>query len=102
MACPAWWSTLGAGIGCVLLATLFAVPLRRTAVETLPQYLVCTFGRSIRPFVAVSDSIGIFLTIPGQAASAITLLTVLRLAGGTGVLSGWLAGHCVRFYGRRD
>ena len=73
----AWWFTLGAGIGCVVLATLFATPLRRTNVETLPQFLVCTFGNPIRPFVAVSDSIGIFLTIPGQAASAITLLTVL-------------------------
>jgi len=74
---PAWWFTLGAGVGCVVLATLFAKPLRRINVETLPQFLVCTFGDPIRPFVAVSDSIGIFLTIPGQAASAITLLTVL-------------------------
>lgn len=74
---PAWWFTLGAGVGCVVLATLCAKPMRRTNVETLPQFLVCTFGNPIRPFVAVSDSIGIFLTIPGQAASAITLLTVL-------------------------
>jgi SSS family solute:Na+ symporter len=74
---PAWWFTLGAGVGCVVLATLFATPLRRSNVETLPQFLVGTFGNPIRPFVAVSDSIGIFLTIPGQAASAITLLTVL-------------------------
>jgi SSS family solute:Na+ symporter len=74
---PAWWFTLGAGAGCVVLATLFARPLRRVNVETLPQFLVCTFGNPIRPLVAVSDSIGIFLTIPGQAAAAITLLTVL-------------------------
>ncbi len=70
---PAWWFTLGAGVGCVVLATLFATPLRCVNVETLPQFLVCTFGNPIRPFIAVSDSIGIFLTIPGQAASAITL-----------------------------
>ena len=74
---PAWWFTLGAGIGCVVLATLLARPLRRSNVETLPQFLVGTFGNPIRPFVAVSDSIGIFLTIPAQAASAIALLTVL-------------------------
>jgi SSS family solute:Na+ symporter len=74
---PAWWFTLGAGVGCVVLATLFVTPLRRSKVETLPQFLVCAFGNPIRPFVAVSDSIGIFLTIPAQAASAITLLTVL-------------------------
>jgi SSS family solute:Na+ symporter len=74
---PAWWFTLGGGIGCVVLATLFAKPMRRTGVETLPQYLVCSFGNAIRPLVAISDSIGIFLTIPAQTASAITLLTVL-------------------------
>ena len=74
---PAWWFTLGAGIGCVILGTAFARPLWRTGVETLPQFLVGSFGPAIRPLVAVSDSIGIFLTIPGQAASAITLLTVL-------------------------
>ena len=74
---PAWWFTLGGGIGCVVLATLFAKPMRRIGVETLPQYLVCTFGNAIRPLVAISDRIGIFLTIPAQTASAITLLTVL-------------------------
>lgn len=74
---PAWWFTLGAGIGCVALATLFAKPMRRSRVETLPQYLVGAFGNPIRPIAAVSDSIGIFLTIPGQAASAIAVLAVL-------------------------
>ena len=74
---PAWWFTLGAGIGCVILGTLFVRPLRQDGVETLPQYLVTAFGPSIRPFVAVCDSLGIFITIPGQAASAITLLVVL-------------------------
>ncbi|HEY6343785.1 MAG TPA: sodium:solute symporter family protein [Bryobacteraceae bacterium] len=74
---PAWWFTLGAGIGCLILGTLFLRPLRRTGVETLPQYLMTAFGQPIRPLVAVCDSIGIFITIPGQAASAIALLTVL-------------------------
>lgn len=74
---PAWWFTLGAGIGCLVLGTAFVLPLRRAGVETLPQFLVATFGQPIRPFVAICDSIGIFITIPGQAASAITLLAVL-------------------------
>jgi solute:Na+ symporter, SSS family len=74
---PAWWFTLGAGIGCLILGTLFLRPLRRTGVETLPQYLMTVFGQPIRPLVAVCDSIGIFITIPGQAAAAIALLTVL-------------------------
>jgi solute:Na+ symporter, SSS family len=74
---PAWWFTLGAGAGCLILGTLFVRPLRRTGVETLPQYLMTAFGQPIRPLVAVCDSFGIFMTIPGQAASAIALLTAL-------------------------
>src|SRR5215469_2182945 len=74
---PAWWFTLGAGLGCLILGTLFVRPMRRTGVETLPQYLITAFGQPIRPLVAVCDSIGIFITIPGQAASAIALLTAL-------------------------
>ena len=74
---PAWWFTLGAGIGCLILGTFLVKPLRQTGLETLPQYLMTAFGQPIRPLVAVCDSIGIFITIPGQAASAITLLTVL-------------------------
>src|SRR5262249_19050797 len=73
----ALWFTIGAVIGCVVQAAIFVKPMRNSGVETLPQYLVRTFGAPIRPLVAVCDSIGIFITIPGQAASAITLLAVL-------------------------
>lgn len=74
---PAWWFTLGAGIGCIILGTYFVRPLRGTNAETLPQFLVSSFGEPVRPLVAVCDSIGIFITIPGQAASALTMLAVL-------------------------
>jgi SSS family solute:Na+ symporter len=73
---PAWWFTLGAGIGCLILGTLFVRPLRRTGVETLPQFLTTAFGQPIRPLIAACDSIGIFITIPGQAAAGIALMTV--------------------------
>jgi len=74
---PAWWFTLGAGLGCLVLASFFAHPLRSANVETLPQFLVGSFGAPMRPLIAVCDSIGIFMTIPGQVASGIALLTVL-------------------------
>ena len=74
---PAWWFTLGGGLGCILLATVFAPALRRANIETLPHFLVAGFGRPMRPLVAVSDSIGVFMTIPGQAASAVALLGVI-------------------------
>ncbi|HVJ55945.1 MAG TPA: sodium:solute symporter family protein [Aliidongia sp.] len=74
---PAWWFTLGAGLGCLVLACFFAKPLRLSNVETLPQFLVGSFGGPMRPLIAVCDSIGIFMTIPGQVASGIALLAVL-------------------------
>src|ERR1700685_2787264 len=52
---PAWWFTLGAGIGCVILGTLFIRPLRGTNAETLPQFLTNSFGEPIRPLVAICD-----------------------------------------------
>lgn len=74
---PAWWFTLGAGLGCLVLAGCFARPLRVSNVETLPQFLVASFGTPMRPLIAVCDSIGIFMTIPGQVAAALALLAVL-------------------------
>src|SRR5881397_2933460 len=54
---PAWWFTLGAGIGCLILGTLLVRALNQTGLETLPQYLTTAFGQPSRPAVAVSDSI---------------------------------------------
>ena len=93
---PAWWFTLGAGLGCLLLAAFFAAPLRRSAVETLPRFLVGSFGAPMGPLIAVCDSIGIFMTIPGQVASAIALLSVLLPWPGTAIVP--LIGLLIVFY----
>lgn len=73
----AWWFTLGAGIGCLVLGTFLARALRSANVETIPQFLTRAYGGPMRPGIAVADSIGIFLTIPAQVASAIALLSVV-------------------------
>jgi SSS family solute:Na+ symporter len=74
---PAWWFTLGGGIGCLILGCFFAKPFRDANIETLPHFLVSSFGRPMRPLISVSDSLGVFITIPGQVASAIALLAVI-------------------------
>lgn len=73
----AWWFTLGAGIGCLVLGRFLAKALRAADVETIPHFLGRSYGRAMRPGIAVADSIGIFLTIPAQITSAIALLTVI-------------------------
>jgi SSS family solute:Na+ symporter len=73
----AWWFTLGAGIGCLVLGRLLAKALRAADVETIPHFLRRSYGPAMRPGIAVADSIGIFLTIPAQITSAIALLAVI-------------------------
>jgi len=79
----AWWFTLGAGLGCLILGTFLARALRSADVETIPQFLTRSYGAPMRPGIAVADSIGIFLTIPAQITSAIALLAVAFPTGHT-------------------
>jgi len=71
----AWWFTLGAGIGCLLLAFFFAEPLYQSGKETLPQILAEEFGQISRPISSVFVSIGTFINIIAQVLSAAALLT---------------------------
>lgn len=77
----AWWFTLGAGIGCIVLVQFLAKSLRAADVDTIPHFLRRSYGPAMRPGIAVADSIGIFLTIPAQITSAIALLTVILPIG---------------------
>ena len=40
----AWWFTLGVGISLIIMAFFYAKPLRRTSLETIPQYLALNYG----------------------------------------------------------
>ncbi|HEX3011030.1 MAG TPA: sodium:solute symporter family protein [Syntrophomonadaceae bacterium] len=71
----AWWFTLGAGIGCLILGLTMIKPLYTSNKETIPQYLVETYGDNIGPVTSVFSSIGIFLNIIAQGLAAVALLT---------------------------
>ena len=71
----AWWFTLGAGIACAILGLGMSRQLHESGLETLPQYLVKTYGNHIGPVSSVFSSIGIFLNIIGQGLAAVALLT---------------------------
>lgn len=73
----AWWFTLGAGIGCLLLALFFVKPLYESGKETVPEILMAEFGPAAGPISTVFVSLGIFLNIVAQVLSAITLLTTM-------------------------
>ncbi|HCJ58318.1 sodium:solute symporter family protein [Lutispora sp.] len=71
----AWWFTLGAGIGCLILALFFSGPLHRSDKETVPQILAEEFGGLARPISSIFVSLGTFLNIIAQILSAVALLT---------------------------
>ncbi|MGA2332819.1 MAG: sodium:solute symporter family protein [Syntrophales bacterium] len=71
----AWWFTLGAGIACAVLGLGLSKPLHDSRLETVPQYLVVTYGSNIGPVSSIFSSIGIFLSIVSQGLAAVALLT---------------------------
>jgi len=69
-----WWFTLGGGMGCLILGLFLAKPLRESGKETIPQFLVTTYGPKSGPVTTIFSSIGIFLSIVAQILAAIALL----------------------------
>ena len=56
----AWWFTLGAGLGCLVLAVGYVIPLRRSGSVTLLQVVASEFGPTAGYVGSVLCSIGIF------------------------------------------
>lgn len=50
----AWWFTIGSGVGLIIMGLFYARPLRRTALETIPQFLSQHFGLACGVFPASS------------------------------------------------
>ena len=41
----AWWFTLGSGIALIIMAIFYAVPLRRSSLTTVSEFLVGNYGK---------------------------------------------------------
>ena len=66
----AWWFTLGSGIIFIIMGLFYARPLRKTSLETIPQYLVLHYGKRAGDLASIVSSLGIFFsavasTLPG-------------------------------------
>ncbi len=73
------WFTLGGGIGCLLLGLRFAVPLRRSRITTIADYLAAGYGGgacgdAIALSASVASSIGTFISICAQFLSCIAMI----------------------------
>lgn len=69
-----WWFTLGSGLGCLSLALVLASPLRRSGMETIPQFLSGAYGSTCGLAAGIFCSIAIFVHVIGQALSGAALL----------------------------
>lgn len=73
----AWWFTLGMGIGFILLAIFYARPLRKSALETIPQYLVLNYGKTAGPVVSLISSSGMFFACVSSVLPGILIISTI-------------------------
>ena len=73
----AWWFTLGAGIACAILGLGMVRPMWESKVETLPQYLVKTYGTAMGPISSIFTSVGMYFSLIAQVLSFCALVTTI-------------------------
>jgi SSS family solute:Na+ symporter len=73
----AWWFTLGEGLALILLAVFYASPLRKSGLETLPQYLSVHYGATAGPLATGISSIGILFSAVASALSGISMIALI-------------------------
>lgn len=73
----AWWFTLGAALGCVVLAIGYVVPLRKSNSTTLLEVVSKEYGKKAEVLGSVLCSLGMFVSIVAQILSASALLMTL-------------------------
>lgn len=70
----AWWFTLGSGIAFIIMGVFYARPLRKTGLETIPQYLELNYGKRAGSLAAVVSSLGIFFSAVASSLPGIAIL----------------------------
>lgn len=86
----AWWFTLGAGIGCLLLGLWFAKPLRNSQLVTIPEFLGKSYGPGAGIISLVTSSIGTFISVVAQFLAGIALFMSIfpvNCAGAVAIVS---------------
>jgi len=80
----AWWFTLGGSIACLILALIYADPLRRTGCPTLVGIIRREFGPTAGMTSSVLSAVGTFISIISQLISATAVIAVVAPALGIG------------------
>ncbi len=73
----AWWFTIGAAAGCVVLALFFLKPLRKSQCLTLSEIIAKKFGHKAETIGSILCIVGIFLSIVSQVIASSAMMTSL-------------------------
>ena len=73
----AWWFTLGSGLTFIIMGLFYAGPLRKTGLETIPQYLVLHYGKSAGSIASIVSSLGIFFSAVASCLPGIALISAV-------------------------
>ena len=73
----AWWFTIGVGLALVIMGIFYARPLRRSSLETIPQYLVQNYGRAGGVFTSVVSSLGILFSAVSSCLPGIYIIAAV-------------------------
>ena len=70
----AWWFTIGAALGALVLGVLYAGPLRRSGCSTLMEVVRKQYGRRAETVGSILFLIGIFISITSQLLSSSAMI----------------------------
>lgn len=73
----AWWFTIGAAFGCLLLALGYGKALRRSGCATLLEVVALEYGHKAETVGSLLCLVGIFISIVAQILSSSALMTGL-------------------------
>ena len=73
----AWWFTIGAAFGALVLGLVYAGPLRRSGCSTLMEVIRNQYGRRAETVGSILFLVGIFISITSQLLSSSAMITSL-------------------------
>ena len=96
----AWWFTLGTGIALIVMGLFYARPLRRTSLETIPEFLGIRYGKSASIFSSLVSSVGIFFSAVASTLPGLHLIAaIFGVSYGTAAFALIALVACYVFFG---
>lgn len=73
----AWWFTLGSGISLIIMGFFYATKLRQTGLETIADYLIVNYGKSVGVMMSILSTLGIFFGIVASFLPGIGIIAFI-------------------------